>query len=118
MNAHEASKMITPGARIGDFTVLSVDPTGKRVAVSCLCRAVHVFSSEALLSGAAMCHAVPLTPAQREALRIEAAERERQREQRRWRPGDVTEGEGALKKSGAVLRLGIKPAKTLKADDE
>ena len=51
---------------------------------SCRCGSVHIFGVEVLRDGSAMCQAVPLSPAQREALRAEADQRERQREHR-WK---------------------------------
>jgi hypothetical protein len=78
---------IVVGDHIGAFTVLSVDPTGKRVAVSCPCGAVHLFGADALRSGAAVCTAVPLTIAQRKAIALEMAARTHEREWRRWKPG-------------------------------
>lgn len=79
---------IIPGQWLHKFQVLSVDPTGKRACVSCACGSVHVFSAEALLSGTAMCSAVPLTSVQREAMRdeIEADERRRRLDLKNWRP--------------------------------
>ena len=35
---------IIPGTRVNGFEVLSVNPAGKGVCVSCPCRAVHIFS--------------------------------------------------------------------------
>jgi hypothetical protein len=69
--------MITPGARYGTLTVLSRDPLGRRCAVFCsACGGNHVFSAQALHEGA-RCHTAPMTKRQRNALRIEAAERAR-----------------------------------------
>jgi hypothetical protein len=82
---------IIPGQRIRGFEILSVDPTGKRVAVGCRCSAVHIFSVEALLSGSAICSAMSPTAEQIAALRDEATHRRRRREQRNCRPsGDRT----------------------------
>lgn len=80
---------ITPGTRIGAWQVLSVDPLGKRaVVVGCGCRTPHIFSCEVLRDGTAMCHAAPLTAAQRELMRneAEADKRRRRLDLKRWRP--------------------------------
>jgi hypothetical protein len=79
---------ITPGITIGNWHILSVDPNGKRCAVSCACGGVHIYSVESVLDGSAVCHAAPLSAAQREALRdeTEANERKRRLELHRWRP--------------------------------
>jgi hypothetical protein len=77
--------MIALDAHFGSFTVLGVDPTGKRCCVGCRCDGVHVFGAEALRDGSAMCIAAPLSPAQRELLRSEADERSRQFAHRRWK---------------------------------
>jgi hypothetical protein len=82
---------IVPGTRIGAWEILSVGPIGKRACVGCPCGSTHVYSCEALLSGTAMCHAAPLTPAQRELSRDEAQADARRRRFKNWRPsGDRT----------------------------
>jgi hypothetical protein len=80
---------ITPGQRIGAWEILSVDPTGKRAACSCVCKAVRILSTDALLNGTAMpsCGCQQLSPAQQQALRAEAEEQDRRRDLKNWRPG-------------------------------
>ena len=70
---------IAPGTRFHGFEVLSVDPDGKRVCVKCPCRAVHIFSVEALLDGTATCVAVKPTTEQMNARRNEKAQAQHQR---------------------------------------
>jgi hypothetical protein len=80
---------IIPGTRFHGFEVLSVDPNGERVCVSCPCRAVHIFSVEALLNNTASCIAVKPTTEQMNAGRNEKARAQYQRRsgQQDWRPG-------------------------------
>jgi hypothetical protein len=75
------------GTTIRGFEVLSLDPTGKRVCIGCRGGAVHVASTDALLSGEFICAAAPLTPEQVERQRTEAERQRRRRELRDWRPG-------------------------------
>jgi hypothetical protein len=65
--------VITVGQRISNWDVLSVDPSGKRVCCSCVCKAVRILSVAALLDGTATpsCGCRPLSPQQREELRAE-----------------------------------------------
>jgi hypothetical protein len=49
---------ILPGNRLGNFQVLAVDETGKRISVSCACGHTNIVGIEALLSGTATCPAV------------------------------------------------------------
>lgn len=79
------SDAITPGAKVGSFEVLSVDPTGKRLCVGCRCGGVHIVGAEAWRSGSVLCSAVPLTAEQVDALRSETEHQQRRRE-RDWRP--------------------------------
>jgi hypothetical protein len=65
---------IVPGMRIGNWEVLSVDQSGKRISVRCRCDAVHVVGIDALVSGdCRSCGCRPLTPQQRSELRAEQA---------------------------------------------
>jgi hypothetical protein len=66
---------ITPGQRVGNWEILSVDPSGKRVCCACVCGTVRILSVAALLDGTATpsCGCRPLTPAQRSELRAEQA---------------------------------------------
>jgi hypothetical protein len=73
---------IVPGSHFGAFTVVSIDAIGKRAVVTCRCGGTHVYSVESLRNGTAVCHAAGPTPAQRAALRIEAAARQREH---RWK---------------------------------
>ena len=75
------------GTTIRGFEVLSLDPTGKRVCIGCRCGAVHVASTDALLSGEFICAAAALTPGQVELARRSREEAARQRGLRvNWRP--------------------------------
>jgi hypothetical protein len=80
---------ITPGQRIGAWEILSVDPSGRRAACSCVCKTVRILSVAALHDGTASpsCGCQQLSPAQQQALRAEAEEQERQRDLKNWRPG-------------------------------
>jgi hypothetical protein len=44
---------ITPGQRIGAWEILSVDPSGRRAACSCVCKTVRILSVAALHDGTA-----------------------------------------------------------------
>jgi hypothetical protein len=67
---------IVPGMRIGNWEILSVDPTGKRITCRCRCGVIRVVSLTALESGACRsCGCRPLSPAQRSELRAEQARR-------------------------------------------
>jgi hypothetical protein len=79
---------ITPGQRIGNWEILSVDPSGRRAACSCVCKVVRLLSVDSLLDGSAVpsCGCMQLSQEQRRMLRAEADEQERQRERRNWRP--------------------------------
>jgi hypothetical protein len=83
---------IVPGMRIRNWEVMSVDPNGKRACASCVCGAVRILSVAALLDGTASpsCGCRQLSREQGDALRREAEQQERRREQKRWRPGEIS----------------------------
>jgi hypothetical protein len=80
---------ITAGMRIGNWEVLSVDPTGKRACCGCVCETVRILSTAALLDGTASpsCGCQQLSRQQSEVLRQEAEKQQRRCEQKDWRPG-------------------------------
>jgi hypothetical protein len=76
--------------RRASWEILSVDPSGKRVCCSGVCGTVRILSVAALLDGTAApsCGCRKLSGEQLDALRREAEQQERRREQKLWRPGD------------------------------
>jgi hypothetical protein len=76
------------GKQFGSWTVLSIDPGGKRAGCRCACGRLQAVSVEALISGASTpCGCERLTAEPSDALRAEAAQRRRRRE-RNWPPGE------------------------------
>lgn len=80
---------ITPGSKTGFWEVLSIDPTGKRCCAGCVCGNVSIISVASLLDGTAApsCGCIT-TKHQAKTMRREAEERQRKREQTKWKPGD------------------------------
>jgi hypothetical protein len=79
---------IAPGAIIGNWHILSIDPSsGKRACCRCVCGSVRILSTAALLDGSALpsCGCQQLSREQQHKLRAEAEEQERRRD-RDWRP--------------------------------
>ena len=81
---------VLPGQHIGQFEILSINPSGRRAIVGCRCGSTHVFSTESLLAGAATCPVLPLTKTQLHAIYAEIRARNRLKETqtalRDWRP--------------------------------
>ena len=82
-----AARAIAPGQRVSNWEILSLDPGGKRACCSCTCGAVRILSVAALLDGTASpsCGCQQLSRGQSDALRREAEQQERRREQQDWR---------------------------------
>jgi len=79
---------IAVGTPFAAWTVVSIDPTGKRAACRCICGRVQVIAIEALRSGASSsCGCQPLALDQLRERRAEAMQRQRRRD-RDWRPGE------------------------------
>ena len=69
--------------KFGAWTVLGVDPAGRRATCRCACGTVRIISIEALQGGiTTSCGCGRLTAAQARAQRIETAARRRRQE---WR---------------------------------
>jgi hypothetical protein len=79
---------IVPGQRVGAWEIISVDPNGKRVCCSCVCKAVRILSVAALLDGTASpsCGCQQLSREQQRMLRAEAEQQQRRRDLKDWRP--------------------------------
>jgi hypothetical protein len=45
------STIIEPGQAFGDWQVIGVDPSGRRVVVACVCRTVRQIAIDVLVSG-------------------------------------------------------------------
>jgi hypothetical protein len=48
---------IVVGRRIGNFEIVGLDATGKRVSVRCMCGSDHTIGLDALLAGLSQCPA-------------------------------------------------------------
>ena len=55
----DAPITIKPGDRLHGVEVLSIDPLGKRAAISCGCGQTHLVGVEALVAGHVICPARP-----------------------------------------------------------
>jgi hypothetical protein len=76
---------IIPGMRIGNWEVLSADPTGKRACASCVCGAVRILSVAAHGTASPSCGCRQLSREQSDALRREVELQEQRRDQKLWR---------------------------------
>jgi hypothetical protein len=84
--ATELAAAFTPTRRIGHWSVLSVDSSGKRATCQCVCGRIHVLGVEALELGiTTSCGCRPPPLQNREAFRLEQSRQKRQRDLGGWK---------------------------------
>lgn len=90
--AHALTGTLMPGDTIGALSVIGfTDKTAKRVVAKCICKKVVQVSVESLNTGAVTsCGCRSLSPQQMAVRRSEIEQHQRQREQKRWKPGGRT----------------------------
>jgi hypothetical protein len=85
-----STDQITPGTKIGHWLVARAE--GRSALCQCVCGATRFIAIAALLDGSASpsCGCAPRSREEIDAARGEIEDRERRREQRKWRPGGAS----------------------------